>query len=249
LQRPQPLLKPIEQLPGFRRRVRITPRSGAVDCEFEDDYHRMSVTVRHDGAKATSLDAAMQRAPWNICPGAVEQLRQTFTGVPLVDFAARGEKRRNCTHLHDMAVLSAAHAMDAGPLVYDSLVSDPVDGRRQVEIRRDGMRLLGWIDEPVAGSGYNCIVEPAELAGARLDQLRPWIQSLDPERREAARLLQWCAIIARGRRLSLEKHADASGLGTGRCYTFDERRVQDARRTGDIRDFSQGTAQLLARTS
>ncbi|MFP5306390.1 MAG: DUF2889 domain-containing protein, partial [Gammaproteobacteria bacterium] len=99
-----------------------------VRSEVEDDYHCMRVTVRHDGMAATAVEGEVLRAPWTTCPGAAEQLRQTFSGVALRDFAARGEKQANCTHLHDLATLAAAHALDSAPLVYDILVSDPVDG-------------------------------------------------------------------------------------------------------------------------
>ena len=233
---------PLDQLPGFRRRFRITPRAGSVCSELEDDYHRMSVTLTHDGRTVTDVEPVMERVPWTICPGARVQLQRTFTGVALADVAVRGEKRENCTHLHDLAVLAAAHAMDDEPLVYDILVSDPIDGRRRVEMRRDGATVLAWSDEK------NRIVEPAELAGVTLDKLRPWIESLPPGRRESARLLQWGAIIANGRSRSLDQQSDASALGVGRCYTFQAHRVAAAERISDIRDFSQGTTQLLARS-
>jgi len=102
--------------------------------------------------------------------------------------------------------------------------------------------VLAWSDE------NNCIVEPAELAGVALVKMRSWIESLPPEQREAARLLQWGAIIANGRSRSFDKQSDASALGVGRCYTFQAHRVAAAKRIADIRDFSQGTTQLLART-
>lgn len=233
---------PLDQLPGFRRRFRITPRAGSVCSELEDDYHRMSVTLTHDGRTVTHVEPVMERVPWTICAGAADQLQRTFTGVALADFATRGEKRENCTHLHDLAILAAAHAFDGEPLVYDILVSDPIDGKRRVEMRRNGATALAWSDEK------NRIVEPAELAGVTLDKLRPWIESLPPERRETARLLQWGAIIANGRSRSLDQQSDASALGVGRCYTFQAHRVAAAKRIGDIRDFSQGTTQLLARS-
>lgn len=233
---------PLDELPGFRRRVRITPRADSVCSELEDDYHRMSVTLIHDGRMVSRVEALMERVPWTTCPGAADQLQRTFTGVALADFAARGEKRENCTHLHDLAIWAAAHAFDGEPLVYDILVSDPVDGRRRAELRCNGAAMLAWID---AG---NRIVEPAQLAGVTLDKLRPWIDSLPGDQREGARLLQWGAIIANGRGRSLDKQSDASALGVGRCYTFQAHRVAAAKRIGDIRDFSQGTAPLLART-
>src|SRR5215470_7763502 len=100
----------IDTLPGFRRRFIVTPGSGRVSSEVEDDYHCMGVTIHHDGRTAIKVEGVIQRAPWTTCPGAVAIVEQTFTGVPLEGFVARGEKRANCTHLHDLAVLAAGHA-------------------------------------------------------------------------------------------------------------------------------------------
>src|ERR1700741_776088 len=117
-----PTLPALDELPGYRRRLRVTPMVDRVRTELEDDYHCMSVTVIHDGTQAIALEPVMDRAPWTTCPGAIAILKQTFTGVALNAFAQRGEKRANCTHLHDLAVLAAAHAFDKHALVYDILV-------------------------------------------------------------------------------------------------------------------------------
>ena len=227
---------PIDTLPGFRRRFIVTPTSDRVSSEVEDDYHCMGVTIHHDGKVARRVESVMQRSPWTTCPGAVAQLEQTFTGVPLDGFVARGEKRANCTHLHDLAVLAAAHASDSDPLIYDILVSDPVEGRRRVELRRNGTCVLGWVD----ADGQ--IVEPAELAGIAFT--RGWIDSLDPAGQEAARLLRWGAILAHGRTIEWERQSDSSRLPVGNCYTFQPERITAAKRVGLIRDFSQGPRPL-----
>ena len=227
---------PIDTLPGFRRRFIVTPTSDRVSSEVEDDYHCMGVTIHHNGRVATKVESVMQRAPWTTCPGAVARLEQTFTGVPLDGFAARGEKRANCTHLHDLAVLAAAHASDSDPLVYDILVSDPVEGRRRMELRRNGTRVLGWVE----ADGQ--IVEPAELAGVAFT--KGWIDSLDPAGQEAARLLRWGAILAHGRTIAWERQSDSSRLPIGNCYTFQPERITAAKRVGMIRDFSQGPRPL-----
>ena len=231
-------LAPIDALPGFRRRFIVTPASDRVSSEVEDDYHCMGVTIHHDGTVATKVESVMQRVPWTTCPGAVAKLEQTFAGVPLDGFVARGEKRTNCTHLHDLAVLAAAHAADSGPLVYDLLVSDPIEGRRRAELRRNGTWVLGW----VVADGR--IVEPEELAGVAFDGMRPWIESLDPARQEAARLLRWGTILAHGRTIAWERQSDSSRLPIGNCYTFQPERAAAARRIGVIRDFSQGPQPL-----
>jgi hypothetical protein len=228
----------IDQLPGFRRRFRVSSGPGWVRSAVEDDYHCMQVTLRHSQGRVSAVEPVMARAPWTTCPGAVEQLKASFTGVALDRFATRGEKSENCTHLHDLALLAAAHAQDSSPLVYDILVSDPVEGRRRSELRRNGERLLRWVEQ------NGCIAEPAELAGLRLDQLRSWIESLDPPRQEAARLLRWGAILAHGRGIPLERQSDARRMPPN-CYTFQPQRVAGATRCGLISDFSQGGPQPL----
>jgi hypothetical protein len=228
----------LDDLPGFRRRFRVTPGVGWVRSEVEDDFHHMTVSVHHDGALATSLQPVIHRAPWTTCPGAVAELERTFSSVALKDFPARGEKQANCTHLHDLALLAAAHAGDPTPTVFDILVSDPIDGKRRAEVRRNGETLLAWLE-----SGFR-LIEPAELAGMTLDKMRPWIDKLDAARQEAARLLRWGNMIANGRIIPLEKQSDASRMPAN-CYTFQPLRAVQATRVGVIRDFSNGSTQPL----
>jgi hypothetical protein len=227
-------------LPGFRRRFRATNGPGWAQCEFEDDYHRMVVTIAHEGGVATAVSSEMPRSPWTTCPGASLQLAQTFTGAALAQFPARGEKAANCTHLHDLALLAAAHAFDEAPLVYDVLVSDPVDGERHAEIRRDGVTLMHWVE------ARRRIVKPAEIAGKELMELRDWIKSLDPARQEAARMLRWAAIMSYGRGLpSGGLSDDPWRRPMGRCYTFSAGMVEKARPIGEVLDFSRGERELL----
>ncbi len=230
---------PLDDLPGFRRRFLVTPAPGWVRSEVEDDYHCMSVTLHHDGKVATAVEPVLLRAPWTTCPGAVAELERTFTGVPLDEFVIRGEKSTNCTHLHDLAILAATHAADGEPLVYDILVSDPIGGRREAELRRNGTAEMRWGIESIA------IVEPAELSGVALFKMRSWIDSLDPVAQEGARLLRWGALIANGRTIPMEKQSDASRMPGGNCYTFQPHIGGQARRVGEIRDFSTGTARPL----
>src|SRR5262245_46970306 len=123
--------------PGYHRRFLITPCRGEATAAVEDDFHCMSVTLSHDGTTIMSAKTVMERAPWTTCPGAPAVLAETFAGVALADAAARGMKQANCTHLHDLALLAAAHAGDGEPTRYDIFVSDPADGLRVSEISRD----------------------------------------------------------------------------------------------------------------
>jgi hypothetical protein len=88
------LTSPLDSLPGFRRRFVITPGPRWVSCAVEDDYHRMSVTIRHAAGVAVAVEPVLERAPWTTCPSAVAQLVQTFTGVALDAFAARARNPR-----------------------------------------------------------------------------------------------------------------------------------------------------------
>src|SRR5580692_5755769 len=119
---------------GYRRRILIEPSSGLVSAELEDDYHRMVVSLTHADGVVTKVESEMKRSPWTMCPGAMDQLAQTFTGVPLAGFAKRGEKTANCTHLHDLALFAAAHANDTAPVAYDILVTDVVDNTRRATL-------------------------------------------------------------------------------------------------------------------
>ena len=225
----------LDDLPGFRRRFVVDPAPGRVRCDLEDDYHRMGVVLRHDGEVATCVDADMIRAPWTTCPGAQAVLARTFAGVRLDLFAAHGEKVANCTHLFDLAVLAAAHAHDAAPLVYDILVADPVEGVWRAELRRDGTTLLAW---DVAGL---VLTQPATLSGMRLDKLRPWIDSLDEAGQEQVRLLRWGTILAHGRGRQFAEPAERQRLPLGQCFTFQPENAPHARYIdGSVRDFGVG---------
>ncbi len=234
----EPLQAPIETLPGFRRRILIEPAPGRVTAELEDDYHRMTVEIAHQGGIATAVSGAMARAPWTTCPGAELQLSRSFAGRPLAEFGAVGERDENCTHLHDLALLAAAHAADATPTVIDILVSDVVDGARQAELRRNGAAVMRWRIE------RDLVVEPDAIAGCGLHQLRDWIAGLDGDAKEAARLLRWGVMLARGREMVIEK--ETRQLPQGRCYTFQPDRFAVAERSGAILDLSGPNAGPLA---
>ncbi|WP_205691894.1 DUF2889 domain-containing protein [Caulobacter soli] len=224
--------------PAFHRHVLVTPGEGWVSAWVEDDYHHMGVTLRHDGQTIVGVEADMVRAPWSTCPGAVQQLSETFTGARLDEAAARGEKQMNCTHLHDMAVTAAAHARDAAPTRYEITVTDAVDGVRVAEITREGASALRLVERD------KLVEEPAEAAGKTLFQLGEWIAALDEQGREAARLLRWAAIIAHGRAIPMERQSDATRMPAN-CFTFQPGRKEKARRVGAVMDFSTSVRRPL----
>lgn len=227
-------------LPGFRRTVRVVVGAGRAVAELEDDYHCMTVELEHDGTCVTALRPAMHRFPWTTCPGAEAKLVETFAGQLLTEITARRDKKQNCTHLHDLAVLAAVHSGDsAGVLTYELFVSDAVEGVRRMEIRRDGVAVLNWAEKD------DVLIAPDAIAGRTLFTLRDWIAELPEPEREAARLLQWVSIMAHGRTMTPSEHASARGMPAN-CYTFQPDRVGKALRIGEIKDFSRGSEPPLS---
>lgn len=224
--------------PGYRRRIRVEPAAGRVLAAMEDDMHCMAVMLRHDGETVQTVEPVMDRAPWDTCPGARAKLVETFAGQPLAEVTARREKRQNCTHLHDLAVLAAAHAAGTSGLVYDISVSDPENGRRILELRRDGELLLRWIEQD------GVLREPASLAGKSLMTLREAINAMAIRDQEPARLLQWAGLVAHGRTIPLEQQSRAADLPPN-CYSFQPERAAVANRIGKSFDFSRGSRVLL----
>ncbi len=232
---------PIDQLPGFRRRIRIVPEPGKVTSDLEDDYHCMGIVLHHGGGIVTGVDAAMHRVPWTTCPGAPAIVARTFTGAPLDRLVRQGGKLSNCTHLYDLTLLAATHAGAAAPLVYDIMVSDPVDGTVRSVLRLNGRTMLEWT---LLGGQFSV---PADLAGFRLDQIGPWIAGLDAAGQEAARLLRWGTILAHGRVMAFEKRSDKTRLPMGQCHTFQPENAPHAHYiAGTVRDFSTGGRDPLA---
>ncbi|MCI4592045.1 DUF2889 domain-containing protein [Sphingobium sp. BYY-5] len=228
----------LDVLPGFRRRFLVTPTAGQVTAAVEDDYHSMAVTLHHDGAVVSAVDSVMERVPWTSCPGAPAVLQATFTGVAPGDIAGRGEKKANCTHLHDLVLLAAAHAGDIAPTRYEILACDPVDGLAVAEIRRDGIPIL-----QIAHRGH-VMTEPVEIADFSLMKLRGWIDALDEPQREAARLLQWGTILANGRLIPMERQSTASRVPPN-CFTFQPENAVNALRVGRVIDFSAAQMEPL----
>lgn len=227
-------------VPGYRRTICVTPASGSCTAALEDDYHAMVVTLWHDGTTITKVTGEMDRVPWSTCPGAMGAVVRTFVGVEVANAAARGEKRTNCTHLHDLALLAARHARDASPTLYEIAVADPVCGDILAQIPVNKELALALVHN------RDVLSSPEAVAGLSLFGLRDWIAALPSEaEKQAARLLQWAAIIAHGRSMTLEQHSDHSRIPAN-CYTFQDERRQNANRLPTIRDFSESGRLPLA---
>lgn len=226
---------------GYRRRILIEPRPGQVTSELEDDYHRMVVTLTHRDGVVVAVESEMKRSPWTLCPGAMEQLKQTFTGTPLAGFPKRGERVLNCTHLHDLALFGAGHADETAPIAYEIHVSDPTDGIREARLERNGQPVFQW---KLQGDVF---LEPAALHGRRLTEMNDWIATLDKAGAEAARILRWASFVAGGRGRDMPAGMPATAFPGGACYNFQpERAPHSTRRPGADIDFSLPGAEPMA---
>lgn len=227
--------------PAYRRRILIEPAPGAVTAELEDDYHRMVVTLVHDGETVRDVVAEMKRWPWTTCRGAIDQLPRTFVGKPLAAFAKAGERPLNCTHLHDLALFAAAHAHESAPVAYDVTATDPVDGRRELTIHRGGELVHHWTFQDDVATA------PEAIAGRGFLELGDWIAGLDPAAKEAARILRWGSMVGRGRQMDIPAHSTTDRFPTGSCHTFQAGIAEQARRLPDADvDFSAPGREPLA---
>jgi hypothetical protein len=216
-----PLIEPRRL--GMRRVQMIAPQPGCVTAEVEDDYHRFFVELSHDGARITGVATNAKRFPWTTCPSAGDHLAERLTGVTLSEVAGHENPLTHCTHMLDLAILAAAHAQDSGPTVYEMMVDDPHAGPRAAILRRNGIETLRWLIDGTL------LVAPGMMAGRDMRQLKHWIDEIDPELREPARVLRRGAYIARGRGFDFSQLTTASAVNAAvACYTFSREHGDDA---------------------
>lgn len=217
---------------AFLRAIVIEPGEGAVTARVEDDYHHMRLVLRHDGEVVTDVEAKIDRAPWSTCPGAEAVARKTFVGVRLSDAPSTPDKVQNCTHLFDLALFAAAHAHDDGATRYDVTASDPIDGRRELSIARNGAEELHWTEED------RVLVAPEELAGRTLFQLGDVVAAAPSDMAEMIRILRWSSIMGIGRTIPEEQLGDALTREPV-CFTYQGENARKAvRGVSPIIDFS-----------
>lgn len=232
----------LEHVPGFRRRIRVTPESLCVYAEVEDDYHHMTVRLTHDGKVITDVEAEMLRRPWTTCPGAIAVLEKTFTGALLKSGRQIGDKFSNCTHLYDIAIIASYHALDVSPTIYDILVSDPDEaGYSAAELRVNGKQHFLW--EQVS----SVFIAPDSIKGLSVFNFRPAFDVLPAADHRLAAILRWGIMLAHGRQKREGQSFDKAQLPLGRCYTFSAGIAEKAEHIeNSVRDFSLDMTKLAA---
>lgn len=219
----QPMLHP--GVPGLRRNTLIRPRPGSVRAEIEDDYHHFEVELVHDGHRIERVETAAPRFPWTTCPAAGPFLAGRLAGTALADAPTFDAQLSHCTHLFDLALLAARHALDEHDTLLQAFVSDPDAGRMRAEFHRNGRCDLAWdLQDGV-------IEPPGEPAGESLRRLKHWLPTRPESEHEAAIYLRRAVFISGGRLIDRTRVRIASSFTAqaGACYTFAPERAADSR--------------------
>lgn len=237
-------------LPLFRRSIRLRAQGGAGDvvclrAALEDDFHHFRVELHAQGGVVSSIGAHAPRHPYSLCPSAAQALQQ-LVGTTLPRHAhALGkavDPREQCTHLLDLAGLTAAAAArGVRDRRYDIEVPLRQDGRTQARLARDGVPLLCWDVLDLAVTG------PDPYTGFDLRQgMARWaLAHLPEDEAEAALVLRRCAAISMGKGKPLDEQVHARA--TGRCYAQQPIRAALAlRQVGSTWDFTASADALCA---
>lgn len=228
---------------GLRRNQLIDPRPGLVRADVEDDMHRFTVEIEHDGTFVTDFRAEALRWPWSTCPMAATHLSQRMKGARLAALADVDSPYSHCTHMLDLTLLAAAHALDDAPTLYSCFASDETEPTQHAELYCNGRREIVW---ELRNSE---IVSPGPRQGLSLRKLKVWEADLSPTEREQARVLRRAVFISGGRGFSYDvvPTADLIPQSVGACFTFQPERSPQAACTMDVRDYREGPAPLAER--
>jgi hypothetical protein len=112
-----------EHSPGFWRRIKLQPAGGLMRAGLEDDFHRFLLQLTHTDGTITGLETRAERYPWSACPDAGNFLAEQAIGKSLAVVASL-DPHSHCTHLFELLVLCAGHAVDSQPIQFDIRVPD-----------------------------------------------------------------------------------------------------------------------------
>jgi hypothetical protein len=159
-----------------------------------------------------------------------------------VDAARIDNQRDHCTHIYDLFVVAAAHALDREVLTYDVRVADPRDGKSLAEIDRNGVTVLSWSFDDIRENELGVPMADRRAFDA-------WTRALPGDLQEAGRMLRRGVMVSGTRFFDFTVGAAASGMTfmIGSCFTYAPGRADYALREPDtIRDFSDAPERLLS---
>lgn len=221
--------------PGFWRRIILIPSLARIDVALEDDAHRFLLRMSHEAGKITDVSARTDRAPWSTCADAGAYLGERLIGCRLEDVAAL-ESSSHCTHLLDLAVLSAAQSGATGRLCYDMRVTDPIGALRTATLAENDRPGLVWQLDGTEIIGHG------QWAGRDLKKLAIWKDELSVQDALWATMLRRAVLVSGVRRqpgILAARAADRGPSRIGACYTYQLPRTEEAVPTINWRrDFS-----------
>ncbi|HJW55573.1 MAG TPA: DUF2889 domain-containing protein [Burkholderiaceae bacterium] len=237
--------------PGiYRRCIRIVTSEKEARADLEDDLHRYTVIIRHDGTCITAIEGVPVRVPWSLCPQSVKAL-DLLIGMPLsphpLAVFRHTDGAHQCTHMFDLAGLAIAHAARGIRLrQYD--IEAPYlqeQGARSLLLRRDGVEVLHWTIDGAT------LLAPEAFAGRDIKRLAAWAESAypDPDDYEAIVVLRRAVLISKARLHDWDIFPTAADTnhGTGACYVF-QPGVQEraTRMKGTTREFTDAPQRMLS---
>jgi hypothetical protein len=224
--------------PGFHRRIMLQPGPGFIGGALEDDMHRFHIRLDHADGRITAVTAKAVRHPWSACPGATGFIAKELTGAALAEVVRR-DPSQHCTHLLDLAIVSAAHASDTAPTRFDMRVADRVEGRTTATLQQDGVERLRWqLDgSTIVGSGLD------------LRELSKWRRELPAHEAEWATLLRRTIYVSGARQYVPPPHnptAAESPERMGVCFNYQMPQAEASRRNPNWhQDFSESGREPL----
>jgi hypothetical protein len=240
---------------AYRRRIHVEEvRPGVVVGALEDDFHHFVVTLAHDGARVTGVEAVAHRWPWSTCPEAAAVL-QELVGMPLArrftDVATVTDPRAHCTHQLDAAAHAITLAARGGRVRrYDVEVPRALDGVSRNRLWVDGRPSLEWAVR--LGDGLVDAEPPFDAAPWKGGFMRWADAHLEPDAAERAIVLRRGSDIGMGRGMvetldSFDTAARLSSIMSSICYTMQPARAPVAfRNRGHWRDYATRPDALLS---
>lgn len=224
--------------PGLWRRIRLHPGTGQVVGGLEDDVHRFILHMTHRDGMIVAAEARADRFPWSTCPDAAPFIAEELVGRSLADVAAL-DPYIHCTHLYELAVLSAAWAERSAPVVFDLWVGDrpTSEDRAAAALLENGVEILRW-------DLHGTLIEgPEPWAGRDLRKLSAWRRELSLDLSRYAMMLRRAVQVSGSRRQPevIAARAGERSNRMGACFTYQMPRAMDAEQRRDWRiDFSAG---------
>lgn len=238
----------------FRRRIRLSRHAGHLHGALEDCNHGFQVTVFHQHNIVTDIKPQFMRIPFTTCGGAETPLKKllgaSLSATP-AELLALAPPLSNCTHLHDLTLLTIGHGQREVDVVqYDVEVSDAKEGVSDLRVWR---RVDD--EEPILMHHWQSqnymIASPPELKDKPLFMgFSRWANEMFKDiANEAAFVLQKGNLVSIGRMLDVNAMTGSRAKDENdrvACHTYSPENSANAIRLGNtVRDFTHTPEQLL----